>query len=345
MARKLKSSDDVMCLAVDIQTDLIISGYEDGFVKLWDLRCENESPILAGRCGNAGREFGGDLLYEDVSSLRFGNQKHEEVHFSAGKYIYRIDLRKADETSWIKPRFDFNEDDINEITISETDEMLAAADDDQTITIIDLKNARLLTRLKKHKNIVFTLQFRPGKPRELISGGYDCSLIHWDIFKSRVMGSFNTSDASDPNWKELPKSFNPSYVLSCEFGSLNCRENKSNILMAGTENGNLHCFHCEKNLLHYKTFRAHSLGVTQVRFLRSLPKDETLQNGIIFSGGNDGKIKFWDVSKLFGECPETLEARNVIEHGSKINCLRAIKNQFVIVCDTTKDLTLMPIDV
>lgn len=331
MAKKLTFNEDVMCLTAEYHDDIIACGYEKGFLNLWDLRCE--SPILNGRFGQAN--------FDDVPSLKF---KPGEIHVASGKLIYHLDWRKVEKTSWCNPRYAFNRDDINQISISDNYEILAAGDDDNSVALIDLKKHCLMTHLKKHKNVVYTVQFRPGKSRELITGGFDCILSHWDVFKSRVLCSFDLGELQDLNWS-MPKAFNPSYVLCCHFGEWNSRSNKANIVLAGTENGTLHCFHCEKVLMHYNSFRVHDLGITDVKQM-TYPYSEA-QSGrknIFCTGSNDGKVKMWDVDHLFSTAStkEPPKALKIIDHSNKINSLSNASTTYLIICDTSSDITMLP---
>ena len=71
-------------------------------------------------------------------------------------------------------KFEFNKEEINQISVNEKGEYLAACDDDGEIKIIDLRQDNLFKALPaRHSNICSSVQFRLQRPWQILSAGLD----------------------------------------------------------------------------------------------------------------------------------------------------------------------------
>ncbi|GAB6020567.1 WD repeat-containing protein 53 [Chamberlinius hualienensis] len=310
-----------MCMTAECTANSIACGYEEGIFAVWDTRVAEEDPSIKGCFTEK----------EDVASVIVSKADENIVYVASGKHIYILDLRKLDGDSWTDTKFTC-EDDINQIVMTDNEQMLAVADDSSNVSLYDIKNSSLISRLNKHRNSVSCLKFRKLKQRQLISGGYDCMLLHWDVLKGRHLSSADLANLDDPEWT-LPKSFNPSFVLSCDVATVESKET----CVAGTENGNLHLFSCDKKLNHIKTFRAHDQGVTQTKYYNN-------SSPTIFTCSNDKKIKLWSLNLSSNEDTTPNQPIRVIDHHSKFNWITFSSNN-IVICDTTSNVTLLPFEI
>ena len=70
-----------------------------------------------------------------------------------------------------------NEEEINCLSLNETENLLASADDSGTIKILDLENKKISRSLKRHSNICASVAFRPQRPQSLVSCGLDMQVM------------------------------------------------------------------------------------------------------------------------------------------------------------------------
>ncbi len=133
-----------------------------------------------------------------------------------------------------------------------------------------------------HTNICSAVCFRPGKRWELVSGGLDCRLVHWDFSKPKCLNQFNTQELF-----AIPG--DSSYMVNPPFvHHVSCSPSGATFACA-LENGRIPLFDgSEKTLRPKHTLHGHSQGVSQVHFL---DEDSCV------SAGNDCNIVHWDLSR------------------------------------------------
>lgn len=162
MAKKWASehSSSILCLNVS-KDGLVASGAEGGELTIWN---EEGNPLERTRIQNA----------DDITCVMFSPTCPRRLYASHGEIISVLDVRS------LKKPVDFfhvNEEEINYLSVNETDKFLAAADDSGAIKIIDLESKKLSRCLRRHSNICTAAVFRPQRPQSLVSCGLDMKVI------------------------------------------------------------------------------------------------------------------------------------------------------------------------
>ncbi|ELT92232.1 hypothetical protein CAPTEDRAFT_171404 [Capitella teleta] len=310
----------------------IVSGGEDGELCIWTSDGSSHQKLKLSDNG-------------DVTSMAASQLHPNILYVSCGKKIFKLDIHQGGQ---ILDTLEFNDDEINQICLNEKEEFLSACDDSGVIRVINLVERKVQKTLRKHSNICATVCFRPKRPWELISGGYDSHLMQWDFSKGRSFCRINLEDYGHP-----PDNLD-SYLVSPPFIHMLALSPDGSMLACGTENALVHLFSAsKKNLAYLHTLRAHISGVCQVHF-------PAFQSDMLISGGNDGNILFWKVSLDLLPAPacnghsEGAEPQNSsvspvssIKHGAKINWLASGvstgQQKFIVVADNSSHLTLYPL--
>lgn len=314
----------------------LISGAETGELAVWS---------VDGACLHQWQIAGAD---GDATSVACSNICHDLFYVACGVKIYCYDLRNL--SSYFNS-YNFNEDEINEISLNEKETFLAAADDSDNIKVINLTDSTVFKTLRKHTNICSAVRFRPHWPRELLSGGYDSKLIQWDVSKSRAYCIMDMREMGCIPDELDCYLVNPPFVHSIAVSTT------GNTVAVGTENALVHLFDASKKTLQLQhTLCAHTRGVSQVYCPMFAP------DKFVVSGGNDGRICVWDV-----ECssPDTVAGNGCtssvgqsasssdvasslvyeIMHTEKVNwitCATNTNRNYIVVGDNTPNPVLYP---
>ncbi|ELK17601.1 WD repeat-containing protein 53 [Pteropus alecto] len=345
-------SSPILCLNAN-QEGLVASGAEGGDLMAWG---EDGTPLGHTRFQGA----------EDVISVLFSPSCPTKLYASHGENISLLDIRSLKGSL---DHFHVNEEEINCLSLNETENLLASADDSGAIKILDLENKKVSRSLRRHSNICSSVAFRPQRPQSLVSCGLDMQVMLWNLQKARPLWITNLQE-DEMEEMESPQSpgqlLNPALAHSVSVASC------GNIFSCGAEDGKVRIFRvmgvkCEQEL----GFKGHTLGVSQVCFLP--------ESYLLLTGGNDGKIMLWDVGsevekkqksptkhthrKKTKRATYTKQGGNTnasvtdekhgkilpklsIEHGEKVNWLLSTKikgYQNILVADQTSCISLYPL--
>ncbi|CAK7310077.1 WD repeat-containing protein 53 [Vulpes lagopus] len=346
-------SSPILCLNAS-QEGLVASGAEGGDLMAWG---EDGTPLGHTRFQGA----------DDVTSILFSPSCPTKLYASHGETISLLDVRSLKGSL---DHFHVNEEEINCLSLNETENLLASADDSGAIKILDLENKKVSRSLKRHSNICSSVAFRPQRPQSLVSCGLDMQVMLWNLQKARPVWITNLQE-DEAEEMESPQSpgqlLNPALAHSVSVASC------GNIFSCGAEDGKVRIFRvmgvkCEQEL----GFKGHTLGVSQVCFLP--------ESYLLLTGGNDGKIMLWDVSsevekkqksptkpthrKKTKRAAYTKQSGNThvpvageeehgkiipklsIEHGEKVNWLLSTKikgYQYILVADQTSCISVYPL--
>lgn len=324
----------VLCVNVNQITGLVASGGEEGDLCLWSST--------------------GELLHRyshpdtDCTSVLFSKDSPATMYAAFGTKILVFSTNQLQEPEFV---FQSNQDEINQLALDSKEQFLAACDDSGEIKIYGLSDRKVYKTLRfKHTNICSTVLFRSKRQLEVLSGGMDCRLIHWDFSKPKCLNQFNMQELHSTSNDASAYMINPPFIH-------HLAENSDGTLTAcALENGLVAIFDSSQKHLQEKfCLHAHQQGVSQVHFTATSK---------LITGGNDSKIILWDLSKaeLYdqqgdnmvtnGDCsPE--DRRNegiselcritVIDHHMKVNWLAPFlrsEQLFVIVADQTSQLTI-----
>lgn len=178
----------VLCLDVN-REGILASGGEDELC-IWSKDGSSRNKLS---CSSQS----GGLDLKDVNSVCFCVKSPERLYTSCGNRIIGYDLRN---TSCAVCEFQFNEDEINQVAIHGKGNFLAACDDSGEIKVIDVQSGKLFKSLhSKHDNICSTVQFRPNRPWEIVSGGMDYTIISWDFSSGRALQELNVQELGGDN--------------------------------------------------------------------------------------------------------------------------------------------------
>ncbi|KAI0763695.1 hypothetical protein BC629DRAFT_1443150 [Irpex lacteus] len=130
------------------------------------------------------------------------NLESQEVWLSSGPSAYKFALDtpkliigKADASVELLLGQD-KEDVLNELSISDNKKYLGFSTDAGTVGVVELENQRI-TRMKvAHSNICSSVKFIPDRPSEIVSGGYDSALLHFDFKQRSVLSRFDIGTRS-----------------------------------------------------------------------------------------------------------------------------------------------------
>lgn len=212
------------------------------------------------------------------------NEYHYAVSVETTVLLY--DSRELSKPLW---QFQFNGEEINEVSFNPKGDQLSSCDDSGEIKIIDLSSGTLFRTLTgAHSNICSCARFSPSKPWEVVSGGLDCKIVRWDLGRGRAIHEVTVEQAESGGYL-----VNPPMVHCIETMS------NSSAIACGLGDGSVSVRTLTgKGLELVCSASLHSSAVSQVRCLESTSGDE--RRSIIVSGGNDSKIV---VSELVSKAP------------------------------------------
>ncbi|KAG9463182.1 hypothetical protein GDO78_022243 [Eleutherodactylus coqui] len=149
-------ANPVLSLAVSKER-VIASGAESGELTIWS---EQGTPI--GRL-----HLKGD---DDVTGVAFSPVSFCKLYVSHGETVTMLDARALGEPL---ETFTVNKEEINCISVNDTDSLLATADDSGAVKVLDLQSKKVCRTLQRHTNICSAVAFRPHRPQSLVSCGLD----------------------------------------------------------------------------------------------------------------------------------------------------------------------------
>ncbi|XP_013925319.1 PREDICTED: WD repeat-containing protein 53 [Thamnophis sirtalis] len=344
MSKKWTNGHSSPVLSLNVSKDgLLASGAEGGELTIWNTE---GNPLECVRLQKA----------DDVTSIVFSPTCSRRLYASHGEIISMLDTRCLKEPVEC---FHVNEEEINCLSINETESFLAAADDSGAIKIIDLQSKKLSRCLKRHSNICASTAFRPQRPQSLLSCGLDMKIIMWNVQKTRPLWIMNLQE-EDPFEQGIGQLFNPPLIHSLSVSTC------GNVFGCGAEDGKIRIFRVTGAKFEQEVaFKGHSLGVSQIFFLPEMY--------CFITGGNDGKVLLWDVSSEIGKLkspnkaihkkknatkkadkmnPEytneclSISPKLTIEHGEKVNWISYVSingSKRILVADQSSDISVYPI--
>ncbi|NXJ70798.1 WDR53 protein, partial [Rostratula benghalensis] len=342
-------SSSILCLNVNTE-GLVASGAEGGELTLWD----------------GGGALAGRLQFpeaDDVTSVLFSPRHPSRLYTSHGETISLLDARSLKEPV---EHFHVNEEEINCLSVNETESFLAAADDSGAIKIMDLENKKV-SRSLRHSNICSSVVFRPQRPQSLVSCGLDMQVMLWNLQKARPLWTTNLQECEREEDGLQPRGqfLNPPLAHALSVASC------GNIFACAAQDGHVRIFRVSGVRFQRELeFEGHSLGASQVLFM---PEAYWL-----LSGGNDGRVLLWDVGSEVGKQQrspaKSLQRRKAqapaaarkdgklnkatssgragvspkltIEHGEKVNwisCAEIKGSRRVLVADQSSSVSVYPL--
>lgn len=345
----------------------LLSGSEDGSIRLWDLR---SNPSRASLCivSPKRQEVTSvafhPIMYNDlIEPSNVGGSKDDyrypfTIFCSVGSSVYGYDLRNA--TSPIIRDFDFQVttleggEEINQIqlmTHQATKRIyMASADDDGRARVTDqILNRKISTSSQAPSNkillqhdtsgsgLVTSLAFRPkAKNVDLATGGTDCTICLWDVHRPKRPSSTLAIQRDDEE-DGMNQICNPPFVNSLAWSP------SGRLLLTGLGDGTAVVMEVDgRKLVEKCRLRGgHDAAVASVLFPQFggvNSKHIVAEDRLMVTGGNDGSIFLWDLGK-------NLAYQGVDPSTMFVDCMHSsssgnVENNSVEVDDAMKALSL-----
>lgn len=206
------------------QNGMLILGSDDGSLRLY---CPPDTKVVRAIRGL-------DSEVSSVISVTSNNGGFGHVWVACGSSIklFNLDtpqLVQSSVNALTVIDVGENEGDANEISVSENQKTLAFSTDSGVVGVVDLTTKSVRRMKTQHNSVCVTVRFIPDRPSELISGGYDSTLFHFDFGQGIVLS--RRAFTSLPQL-ESAVSLSPPFVLCLSVSS-------TGAVAAGTADGNL----------------------------------------------------------------------------------------------------------
>lgn len=225
LQRTLQTPAQVTCLAFAHASHLF-AGSDDGSVRIYDLSSFKVIKAIRG-------------LGEEVTSLvcqKKPGSELRDVWLASGRRVMKFQM---DSPKMIQTTEDAvvsvdlteegqNDDVLNEIALNSSKSHLAFSMDSGVVGVVDLAS-KVISRMKtKHESVCGSVKFIPDRPREIVSGGYDTALLHFDFHEGKIL-----SNRKIPAYTVVGgMGLSPPFIMSIAMSS-------AGIIAAGTADGRL----------------------------------------------------------------------------------------------------------
>ncbi|KAM9359750.1 WD repeat-containing protein 53 [Symphorus nematophorus] len=270
-------STSILCVGASSGPEgLLASGSEGGEVTVW-----SQEGTIIGHLTLPGED--------DSTSVVFSPAAPSQLYVSHGDTVSVLDPRNL--KGPIEEFQGAGEEEINALALNETGSALAVADDSGAVRVLELPGGKVCRTLRRHTNICSSVAFRPHRPNNLLSAGLDMQVMLWGLQKTRPLWTVNLQDVAeeeDDHQQRPGQLFNPPLVHCVSVASC------GNIVGCAAEDGRVHLMRIGSGskLEQQGAVKAHSQGASQAHFVSFLSHPYWL-----VSGGNDGQVALWDLSK------------------------------------------------
>ncbi|KAL6116059.1 wdr53 [Pungitius sinensis] len=279
MARRWSEghSKSILCVGVSSGPEgLLASGSESGEVTVW-----SQEGNVIGRLTLPGEE--------DSTSVVFSPAAPSQLYVSHGDLVSVLDPRNL--KGPVEEFQGAGEEEINALALNNTGSTLAVADDSGAVRVLELPGGKVCRTLRRHTNICSSVAFRPHRPNNLVSAGLDMQVMLWGLQKTRPLWTLNLQDVAeeeDDHQQRPGQLFNPPLVHCVSVASC------GNVVACAAGDGRVHLMRIGSGskLEQQGAVKAHSQGASQAHFVSFLSHPHWL-----VSGGNDGQVALWDLSK------------------------------------------------
>ncbi|KAJ7905683.1 WD40-repeat-containing domain protein [Mycena olivaceomarginata] len=201
----------------------LFAGSDDGSLRVYDLSSFKVCKAIRG-------------LPAEISSVccfkRPGSHLRD-IWLACGRqaYSFQMDLEKLvltapDATACIE--LCDEEDVLNELALNPSKSHLAFSTDSGAVGVVDL-STKTITRMKTgHSSICGIVRFIPDRPREIVSGGYDSCLLHFDFLQGAVLSRRDIPPFAAAGGMSL----SPPFIMSAAMAT-------NGVMAAGTADGRL----------------------------------------------------------------------------------------------------------
>jgi WD40 repeat protein len=180
----------IKVLSIFRDRNLIVTGSEDGILRIWDL---STGKIKAKMIG-----------HEDwINWLAITNDSNFIISASRDHTVRKWDIRTGKQCY----RLEHHSKAILSFEISPDQKLLAICSGDHTISICNLEDGALIQRLEGHSDIIWDIAFEPDG-QYLISGGVDGSFRRWNILNGKEVSCCNLTKVASINERIICVAFN-----------------------------------------------------------------------------------------------------------------------------------------
>ncbi|XP_035010459.1 WD repeat-containing protein 53 [Hippoglossus stenolepis] len=277
-------STPILCVGASPGPEgLLASGSEGGEVTVW-----SQEGTIIGRLTLPGEE--------DSTSVVFSPAAPCQLYVSHGDAVSVLDPRNL--RGPVEEFQGAGEEEINALALNDTGSALAVADDSGAVRVLELPGGKVSRTLRRHTNICSSVAFRPHRPNNLLSAGLDMQVMLWGLQKTRPLWTLNLQDIAedeDDHQQRPGQLFNPPLAHCVSVASC------GNIVGCAAEDGRVHLMRIGSGskLEQQGAVKAHSQGASQAHFVH-LPSHPYW----LVTGGNDGQVALWDLSKHPVVAPE-----------------------------------------
>ncbi|XP_078102203.1 WD repeat-containing protein 53 [Sander vitreus] len=270
-------STSILCVGASSGPEVLLaSGSEGGEVTVW-----SQEGTIIGRLTLPGEE--------DSTSVVFSPADPGQLYVSHGDTVSVLDPRNL--KGPVEEFQGAGEEEINALALNEMGSALAVADDSGAVRVLELPGGKVCRTLRRHTNICSSVAFRPHRPNNLVSAGLDMQVMLWGLQKTRPLWTLNLQEVAeeeDDHQQRPGQLFNPPLVHCVSVASC------GNILGCAAEDGRVHLMRIGSGskLEQQGAVKAHSQGASQAHFVSFLSHPHWL-----VTGGNDGQVFLWDLSK------------------------------------------------
>ncbi|XP_068173349.1 WD repeat-containing protein 53 [Antennarius striatus] len=278
-------STSILCVGASPGPEgLLASGSEGGQVTVW-----SPEGGVTGRLTLPGQD--------DCTSVVFSPASPGQFYLSHGDTVSVLDPRNLKGPAEQFPHA--GEEEINAMALNETASVLAVADDSGAVRVLELPGGKVCRTLRRHTNICSSVAFRPHRPNNLLSAGLDMQVMLWGLQKMRPLWTLNLQDVAEEEGDQQQRPgqlFNPPLVHCVSVAGC------GNVVGCAAEDGRVHLMQIGSGskVEQQGAFKAHSQGASQAHFVRFLSHHYWL-----VTGGNDGLVALWDLSKHPVVSPES----------------------------------------
>ncbi|KAH9048141.1 WD40-repeat-containing domain protein [Lactarius hengduanensis] len=206
------------------QNETLILGSDDGSIRLYRLP---DTKVV-----KAIRGLGSEVSSIAVMAPRSGGFGDMWVACGSSVKLFNLNAREliqSSENALVTVQLGENDGDaVNGISVSENQKSLAFSLDSGVVGVVDLLTNSVRRMKTQHTSICATASFMPDRPNEVVSGGYDSALLHFDFRQSTLLS--RREFASLPQTSAV--SLSPPFILCLSVSS-------TGTVVAGTADGQI----------------------------------------------------------------------------------------------------------
>ncbi|GLB34660.1 putative WD40 repeats [Lyophyllum shimeji] len=225
LQRVLQTPAHITCLASG-HAGHVFAGSADGSLRVYDL---SSFKVI-----KAVRGLGAEV--SSVACVKRAGSDLPDAWVACGSRImnFQMDSPKmiltADDALTVIDVGDASDPDdvLNELSLNYNETRLAFCTDSGVVGVVDLSTKAISRMRTKHESVCGSVKFIPDRPRELVSGGYDSQLRHFDFHEGKLLSIRNLPADTVVGGVGM----SPPFVMSMAMSSIG-------IMAAGTADGRL----------------------------------------------------------------------------------------------------------